>query len=110
MSARPAQRDEFLGIRAVLRVVLTVVAVVLTLLLMYLLRRPLTWLFIAAFIAVALSGPINVLERRMRRGYAIALVYLALILTPFALMGLLVPPIVTQADNLSRTCPSTPSR
>jgi predicted PurR-regulated permease PerM len=105
MSARPAQRDEFPSFRAVLRIVLTVVVVVLTLLLMYLLRRPLTWLFIAAFIAVALSGPINVLQRRMRRGYAIALVYLALILTPFALIGLLVPPIVTQADNLIQNLP-----
>ncbi|MDP9135625.1 MAG: AI-2E family transporter, partial [Actinomycetota bacterium] len=88
-----------------LRVVLVVVVVVLTLALMYLLRRPLTWIFIAAFIAVALSGPINVLERRMRRGYAVALVYLALILAPFALIGLLVPPIVTQADNLIQNLP-----
>ena len=99
------RHDDFASIRVVLRVVLVVVVVVLTLVLMYLLRRPLTWIFIAAFIAVALSGPINVLERRMRRGYAIALVYLALILAPFALIGLLVPPIVTQADNLIKNLP-----
>ena len=97
--------DDLASIRVVLRVVLVVVVVVLTLVLMYLLRRPLTWIFIAAFIAVALSGPINLLERRMRRGYAIALVYLALILAPFALIGLLVPPIVTQADNLIKNLP-----
>jgi predicted PurR-regulated permease PerM len=106
MTAPGVQRsDDFPSIRAVLRVVLVVVVVVLTLVLMYLLRRPLTWIFIAAFIAVALSGPISVLERRMRRGYAIAIVYLALILAPFALMGLLVPPIVTQADNLIQNLP-----
>jgi predicted PurR-regulated permease PerM len=105
MSSRPAWPDTFLSVRAVLRVVLVVVVVVLTPLLMYVLRRPLTWLFIAAFIAVALSGPINLLARRMRRGFAVAIVYIALILTPFALIGLLVPPIVTQADNLVRNLP-----
>jgi predicted PurR-regulated permease PerM len=95
----------FPTINAVLRVVLVVVAVVLTLVLMYLLRQPLTWIFIAAFIAVALSGPVNFLSRRMRRGFAIALVYLGLILTPFVLIGLLVPPIVTQANNLVQNLP-----
>src|SRR5918997_7031732 len=100
MSSPRVRTEDFPSVRAVLRVVLVVVVVVLTLVLMYLLRRPLTWLFIAAFIAVALSGPISVLERRMRRGFAIAIVYLCLILAPFALIGLLVPPIVTQANNL----------
>ncbi len=95
----------FLTVRAVLRVVLVVVAVVLTLVLMYLLRRPLTWIFIAAFLAIALSGPVSVLSRRMRRGFAVAIVYLLLILTPFALIGLLVPPIVTQANNLVQNLP-----
>ena len=91
--------------RAVLRVVLIVVAVVLTLWLMYLLRRPLTWIFIAAFLAIALSGPITVLSRHVRRGFAVAIVYLLLILTPFALIGLLIPPIVTQANNLVQNLP-----
>jgi predicted PurR-regulated permease PerM len=96
---------EFPAIRAVLRVVFVVVAVVVALWLIYLLRRPLTWIFVAAFIAVALSGPISFLERRMRRGLAIAIVYLCLILTPFVLIGLLVPPIVTQANNLVQNLP-----
>ena len=82
MSSPPRRTEDLLNVRAVLRVVLVVVVVVLTLVLMYLLRRPLTWIFIAAFIAVALSGPINLLERRMRRGFAVAIVYIALILTP----------------------------
>ena len=41
--------------------VLIVVCVVLTLYLIYLLRRPLTWIFIAGFLAIALSGPVNFL-------------------------------------------------
>jgi len=106
MSAPAATTShDFPSARAVLRVVLIVVAVVLTLALMYLLRRPLTWIFIAAFIAVALSGPVNLLSRRMRRGIAIAIVYFGLILTPFVLMALLVPPIVTQANNLVQNLP-----
>jgi predicted PurR-regulated permease PerM len=96
---------DFPGIRAVLRVVLIVVVVVVTLWLIYLLRQPLTWIFIAMFIAIALSGPIGVLERRMPRGLAIAIVYLCLILVPIGLIGLLVPPIVTQANNLVQNLP-----
>ena len=105
MSAPAATSGYFPTVRSTLRVVLVVVAVVLTLILMYLLRRPLTWLFIAAFVAIALSGPIAFLSRYMRRGFATALVYVLLILTPFALIGLLVPPIVTQANNLVQNLP-----
>ena len=43
--------------RTILRSVLIVVAVALVLYLIYLLRRPLSWLVIAAFIAIAVWGP-----------------------------------------------------
>jgi predicted PurR-regulated permease PerM len=105
VSAPAASTPQFANVRAVLRVMLTVVAVVVTLWLMYLLRRPLTWIFIAGFLAIAVSGPVNFLARRMRRGFAVAIVYLVLILTPFALIALLVPPIVTQANNLVQNLP-----
>ena len=101
----PVPQRDFPSARAVLRTVLVVVVVVLTLVLIYLLREPITWIFIAAFIAVALSGPINFLQRKIPRGLAIAVVYIVLILTPFALIGLLVPPIVTQANNLVQNLP-----
>jgi predicted PurR-regulated permease PerM len=103
--AVPQTPPQFLTVRAILRTVLVVVAVALTLVLIYILRKPLTWIFIAGFIAIALSGPINLLERRMKRGFAVAIVYIALILTPFVLIGLLVPPIVTQANNLVNNLP-----
>jgi predicted PurR-regulated permease PerM len=105
VSAPAASPAYFPTAKAVLRVVLIVVAVVLTLWLMYLLRQPLTWIFIAAFLAIALSGPIAFLSNHMRRGFAIAIVYVLLILTPFALIALLVPPIVTQANNLVQNLP-----
>lgn len=110
MAAPALPSPQSLSVRSVLRVVMTVVAVVLTLWLMYLLRQPLTWIFIAAFLAVALSGPVNFLSRRMRRGFAVAIVYLLLILTPFVLIGLLVPPIVTQANNLVQNLPEYAQR
>ncbi len=106
MSVRtPTAGGQVSATRIALRAVLVVVVVVLTLWLIYLLRQPLTWIFIAAFITIALSGPINFLSRRMRRGFAVAIVYVALILAPFALMALLVPPIVEQANNLVQNLP-----
>ena len=58
-----------------MRVVVTVVLSVLALHLVYLLREPLSWLLIAMFVAVAASGPVNILSRRLPRGAAIAIVY-----------------------------------
>ena len=52
-----------LSTRMVLRVVMVVVMVVLALWLIYLLRQPLTWIFIAGFLAIALSGPVDWLQR-----------------------------------------------
>ena len=96
---------QWLSTRAILRVVITVLVCVLALYLVYLVRRPLTWIFIAGFIAIALSGPVNFLQRRMRRGTAVALVYLGLILVPVLIMSALVPPIVTQGNNLAQSLP-----
>jgi predicted PurR-regulated permease PerM len=95
----------WLSTRAILRVVITVLVCVLALYLVYLLRRPITWIFIAGFIAIALSGPVNFLQRRMRRGAAVALVYLGLILIPVLIMAALVPPVVTQGNNLVQSLP-----
>jgi predicted PurR-regulated permease PerM len=63
-------------------------------------RQPLAWIFIATFIAVALAGPVNFLQRHMRRGFAIALVYLGVILTPFLVGAVVIPPLVSELDNL----------
>jgi predicted PurR-regulated permease PerM len=84
-----------------------VVLVVLTLYLIYLLRTPLTWIFIAGFLAIALSGPVNWLNRKTgKRGISIAIVYIGLILVPVFLAALLVPPIVEQLNNLINNLPA----
>jgi predicted PurR-regulated permease PerM len=94
-----------LSTRGIVRIVLTVIACVLALYLIYLLRRPLTWIFIAGFIAIALSGPVAFLRRWMKRPVAVALVYVGLILVPVLIIASLVPPIVTQGNNLAQSLP-----
>jgi predicted PurR-regulated permease PerM len=91
--------------RAVLRTVLIVVAVALTLYVIFLLRRPLTWLVIAGFLAIAMSGPVNLLSRHMKRGLAIALAYLVLLLVPIGIGAALIPSIVGQGEDLATNVP-----
>jgi len=93
------------GPRTTLRAVLVVAAVVLAAYIMYLLRKPISWIVIAAFIAVAVSGPVATLSRRMPRGLAIATVYSALIAIPLILAALLIPPLVGQAEDLVNNLP-----
>jgi predicted PurR-regulated permease PerM len=91
--------------RAIARIVLIVVGVLISLYVIYLLRTPITWLLIAAFLAVALAGPVNWLNARMRRGFAITLVYLGLLAFPFLLVSLIVPPLITEANNFAENLP-----
>jgi predicted PurR-regulated permease PerM len=90
---------------AVLRTTLTVLAVVLAVYVVYLLRRPITWLLIATFIALALAPPVRFLSRWMRRGFAIVAVYIGLLLVPTGLGVLVVPPVVTQAQHFVDDAP-----
>jgi predicted PurR-regulated permease PerM len=91
--------------RIILRAVLIVVAVVIVLYVIYQLRRPISWLVIAAFIAIALAGPVNALSQRMRRGFAIAIVYLVLLLIPIGILALLIPSMVSQGEDLANNAP-----
>ena len=92
--------------RAVARTVLITVLVVVSLYVLYLLRTPIGWLLIAAFLAIALSGPVNLLGRRMRRGVAIAIVYVGLLVVPIGIGAVVFPPIVNGVDELARNAPT----
>ncbi len=92
--------------RTVLRTVLIVVTVVITLYVIYLLRKPLSWLVIAAFIAIAASGPVTFFSRWMKRGLAIAIVYVLIVLLPIGLGALIIPPIVNQVEEFADNVPS----
>ncbi len=91
--------------RVVFRSVLIVLTVVLAVYIAYLLRTPLGWLVVALFLAVAMSGPVNFLDRYMRRGLAIAVSYLALFMVPIALGAILVPSIVGAVNDLADNVP-----
>jgi predicted PurR-regulated permease PerM len=91
--------------RLIARNVLVVVGVVLVLYVIYLLRQPISWLIIAAFLAVALAGPVNFFQRYMKRGLAIALVYLGLLAIPIGLGAVLIPPIVNQVSDVATHAP-----
>jgi predicted PurR-regulated permease PerM len=91
--------------RTVLRTVLIIVAVVLILYLIYLLRHPIGLILIAAFIAVALAGPVSYLDKYMRRGFAITIVYIGLLLIPVGLGALVIPPVVTQVESFANNAP-----
>ena len=71
----------------------------------YLLRTVVAWVLIAAFIAACASGPVNALARRMKRGLAIALVYLAFVLVPLIMLLLLVVPLIEQTVRLVNNLP-----
>jgi predicted PurR-regulated permease PerM len=90
----------------VLKIVLVVLATALAVLLIYELRKPLTYVFVAAFLAIALARPVAFFERRVgRRGLAIAAVYLILVGIPIILGSLLIPPIVRSVSNFADNVP-----
>lgn len=104
----PAPRsraDEILSTRTVLRVIAIVLVVIGTIMLVRLLWQPIGWVVIAAFIAVALSGPVSLLEKRMPRALAIGLVYLLLILIPAGIAAAVIPPVVDQGVNFVNDLP-----
>jgi predicted PurR-regulated permease PerM len=91
--------------RVIVRAVLIVLVAVVAVYVVYLLRKPIFWLVIAGFLAVAMSGPVNRLNRHMRRGFAIAISYLALFMAPIALGAILVPSIVRGVNDLANNLP-----
>jgi predicted PurR-regulated permease PerM len=106
VSVTPAPTvDERPSARAIARTVLIVVLCVSAVYLVYLLRTPIGYLVLAAFIAACVSGPVNALSRHMRRGFAMAIVYLLLIIIPALIFLVLVVPVVEQTVNLVGNLP-----
>ena len=87
-------------VRTVLTATLTVVLVVVALYVLYLLREPIGWLVLATFLAVAIAPGVRILNRYMKRGWAIAAAYVALLLVPALLLALLLPPVVGAVSDL----------
>ena len=94
-----------LSVRNIVRIVLVVVAIAIALYLVWKLRKPIGWLLTAVFLAAALSPPVNYLSRSMRRGFAITITYLGLLLVPILLIALIVPPLISEANNFADHVP-----
>lgn len=87
--------------RTVFVVLATALAILGGLYLLWQLRQIVRWTVIALFLAVALSPAVNWLERRrIKRGVAILLVYLALLAVIGVIAALVVPPLVDQVGGL----------
>jgi predicted PurR-regulated permease PerM len=68
--------------------------------------RTLTVFVIAAFIAFGVAPVVTWLERRIARGFAIALVYLGLVAIAIVLALLVVPATLAQIQNLGTNAPA----
>jgi predicted PurR-regulated permease PerM len=99
-------RSSAVPTRTIIRAVLVVLGIALTLYLAYLLRRPIGWIVVAGFIAIALTGPVNALARHMRRGFAIALVYLTTLTVPFLIGAVIIPPLLAEGAQLAENVPA----
>ena len=91
--------------RVIVRTVVIVLTAVVSVYVVYLLRKPISWVVIAGFLAVAMAGPVNFLNRYMKRGLAIATVYLGLFATVVLLGLLLIPPVVSEINDLADNAP-----
>ena len=104
-SLLPSSPEEALSTRTVLRVLAIVLVTIGTIVLVRLLWQPIAWVVVATFLAIALSGPVNLLARRMRRGIAITIVYVGLLLVPVALGALIVPAMINQGVDFVNRLP-----
>jgi predicted PurR-regulated permease PerM len=94
-----------LSVRNIVRMVLVIIGVLVALYLLWLLRKPIAWILISVFLAVALSRPVDRLHRHMKRGLAITIVYVGLLLVPILLIALIVPPLINEANNFADNVP-----
>ena len=76
------------------------------LVLLWLLAQPITLILIAIIIAQALAPIVTRLERWIRRGIAVVIVYLALLLAVGGLGWLVIPPLIAEAQTLVTNVPA----
>ena len=103
---QPVARELVADSRTIARVVLTIVGVLAALYLLYLVRDILELLFVAVFLAVALTPAVAFFERlRLPRGLAILAVYVVGFLILFGIGLLLIPPLVDQIEQFVADVP-----
>src|SRR3954454_11118109 len=92
--------------RTVLQVVGVLLGVACGLWVLWTARQVITWILVAAFLALALNPAVDLLHRRgVRRGVSAGLIYLFAILVVAGIGWLLVPPLVDQVSGFGRAAP-----
>src|SRR3954447_16974860 len=106
MTSQHAPDEEVLPGRLIARVFFTVLALLAGVYVVYLVRNVVLLVFIAGFLAIALGPPVDWLARpRGRRPAAILLVYLGILMSIVGVGLLVVPPVVSQVEQLSQDAP-----
>lgn len=92
--------------RVVVRICVTIVAVAAALYFAYLIQDTIKLVFISIFLAVALGPLVDIFHRkRVPRVLAILLAYISLTVVTVGVALLVVPPVVSQVDQLARDIP-----
>jgi predicted PurR-regulated permease PerM len=101
-------RRERVPIRTIVATVAVVLATAAILLLAWQVRRVLTWIVVAALLAVILGPLVDVVERRLhiRRALATLLVFLAVFLAVAGLLTAFIRPLVKEGGQLADRAPA----
>lgn len=101
-----ALRTEGPSTATIFRVIFTAAAAVILLYCLYKVRSVLLLVFVAAFLAVGLDPAVDWLERKgLRRGFAVAAIFIALVLSIVGFIAAVVPPLVEQVTNFATNLP-----
>jgi predicted PurR-regulated permease PerM len=92
--------------RTVLAVIGIILGVAIVLEVIWISRQVLTWMLVALFLALALNPAVDALERRgLRRGYAAAIAFLAVIAGLVAIGALFIPTLVNETRGFATALP-----
>jgi predicted PurR-regulated permease PerM len=92
--------------RQIARVFFTVASLAIFLYLLYVVRSVVELVFVAGFLAIALGPPVDFLaRRRIKRSFAILIIYFGMACAIFGVGLLIVPPVVDQVNGLSKDIP-----
>jgi len=101
------ERVVLLRPRTVLQVAGVLLAVACVLWVLWVARQVITWILVAAFLALALNPAVDALHGRglKRRAAAAGVIYLAAILAVAAIAWALVPPVIDQVSGFAEATP-----
>ena len=92
--------------RTIVAILGIVLSIAIVLQVIWLARGVLTWIVIALFLALALNPAVDwLVARKIKRHYAVALVFIATLLALFGIAALFIPPLVDEVNRFSNKVP-----